>query len=336
MRGKHIVILSLVLGLVIFMSACGEKSREQISDQLTKQVNQLENYHAKAEMTMNTGQEEQVYLIDVLFQKDHYHRIHLQNKADEFESQTILKNDDGVFVITPGQPKAFKFQSDWPENSSQAYLYHSLVNDLLKDGESSFEVTDDYYVYRVQANYQNSYQLPEQEIFFNKKTLTPALVNIMDQEGDLIVQVSFLQFELDLEIDMKEFIVEEHVTESMASAEAGTEDIEFDVLYPLNTLGAELVEQKEVYLDGGKRIIMVFSGEKNFTLIQEKKLAEKMFTDLYEVKGELVHLGLSVAGISDSSIEWSMGGVDYYLASEELTDEELIEIAMSVQGRGIK
>lgn len=318
------------------MSACGEKSKEQVTDKLSKQVSQLENYQAKAEMTMNTGQEEQVYLIDVLFQADYYYRIHLQNKSDEFESQTILKNDDGVFVITPGQPKAFKFQSDWPENSSQAYLYHSLVNDLLKDPEASFEAREDYYVYRVEANYQNSYQLPEQEIFFHKKTLKPALVNVYDQDGETIVQVKFVEFDVDIEINMEEFIVEEHVTESMASADLEDESLEFEVLYPLNTLGAELVDQKEVYLDDRKRIIMVFAGEKNFTLIQEKKIPKQMFTELYEVKGELVHLGISVAGVSDSSIEWSMGGVDYYLASEELTDEELIEIAMSVQGREIK
>src|SRR5690625_492278 len=336
MKGKYVMILSMFFGLVIFMTACGAKSKEQVTDKLTKQVNGLESYEATAEMTLNTGQEEQKYLIDILYKAENYYRINLQNANNELEKQTILKNDDGVFVIIPGQQKPFKFQSDWPENSSQAYLYQSLVNDVLKDAESSFNATEDYFVYHVKANYQNSYQLPKQEIFFNKKTLSPALVNVLDNDGEVIVQVRFTSFNFNPEVNMSEFQVEEQAAKSMATLDHSDDDIEFEVLYPLNTLQSELVDQKEVYFDDGKRVIMVFSGNKNFTLVQEKKVVEQTFTELYEVKGELIHLGFSTGGISDSSIEWSMGGVDYYLASDELTREELIEVAMSVQGREIK
>ncbi len=45
----------------------------------------------------------------------------------------ILKNDDGVYVLTPALNKSFKFQSEWPENSSQAYLFESLVKDITED-----------------------------------------------------------------------------------------------------------------------------------------------------------------------------------------------------------
>jgi len=336
MKGKYGIILSVFMGLVVFMTACGEKSQEQITDKLTKQVTELDSYSAVAEMTMNTGQEEQKYVIDVLYKADHFYRIHLQNANDQGESQRIIKNDDGVFVLTPEQEKTFKFQSDWPENGSQAYLYQSLVNDVLKDAGASFHASEDYYVYHVAANYQNSHQLPRQEIFFNKKTLSPALVNVYDQDEDTIVSVQFKEFKFNPELSLSEFEVEENAAESIAELDERSEDVEFEVLYPLETLGAELTDQKEVYLDDGKRILMVFSGEKNFTLVQERRMAEASFSEVYDVKGELLHLGSLLAGISDSSVEWTANGVEYYLASEELSKEELIEIAMSVQGREIK
>src|SRR5690625_5969794 len=53
--------------------------------------------------------------------KDLY-RVALTNPEDEKGSQVILKNEDGVFVLTPALDKSFKFQTDWPENSSQPYL----------------------------------------------------------------------------------------------------------------------------------------------------------------------------------------------------------------------
>ena len=48
-------------------------------------------------------------------------RVGLTNKTNNHE-QIILKNDDGVYVITPSLNKSFKFQSDWPYNNSQIYL----------------------------------------------------------------------------------------------------------------------------------------------------------------------------------------------------------------------
>jgi len=333
---KYACFVLVLIGLALVLVACGGKSQEQVSEQLKKQVSDLDSYEVKAEMAMNTGQEEQKYHIDILYQAEDHYRIELKNAENEQESQKILKNDDGVFVITPGQQKSFKFQSDWPENSSQSYLYHSLVNDILKDSDATFEATDDYYVFYVKANYHSNKHLPQQEIYFDKKTLAPVLVNVLDNDAEVVVQVRFSDFVLNPEVDAKEFQVEENIAESAAMMSDEQTDEEFEVLYPLNTLGAELTDQEEVYFDDGKRILMVFSGEKNFTLVQEKRTVEQTYSELYDVKGELIHLGFAIGGVSDSSIEWTVNGVDYYLASDELTQEELIEVAMSVQGREIK
>lgn len=339
MKGKYVKFLSVLLGLVLLLAACGDKSAEKVSEQLSKRLQDLKSYSATAEMVLNTGHDEQKYMIDILYKADNFYRIELKNAMDEQESQIIIKNDEGVFVVTPGQQKSFKFQSDWPENSSQSYLFHSLINDILKDSEGSFEVADDYYVYRVKANYQNNYRLPSQEIFIDKKSLTPILVNVQNNDGEVVVQVRFTDFSFNVDVDDKKFDVEENIAQSMQYVETSgdeAEDIEFEVLYPLKTLGAELADHKEVYFDEGKRIIMVFSGEKNFTLIQEKRTYEQVFSSIHEVEGEMVNLGFGIGAVTDSTVEWNLDGVDYYLASDELTTEELIDIAMSVQGRQIK
>ena len=66
------------------------------------------------------------------------------------QSQIILRNEEGVFVLTPALNKSFRFQSDWPQNSSQAYLYESLVRDILQDKKNlTFEKTDKYYIFKT-------------------------------------------------------------------------------------------------------------------------------------------------------------------------------------------
>ena len=76
----------------------------------------------------------------------------------------ILRNDEGVFVLTPALNKSFRFQSDWPQNSSQAYLFESLVKDIANDPEAKFNVVEDKYVFETKTNYQNNKMLPTQEI----------------------------------------------------------------------------------------------------------------------------------------------------------------------------
>ena len=52
-------------------------------------------------------------------------------------NKLYLKNPDGLYVVTPSLNKSFKFDSVWPENSSQAYLLQNLVNDIKNDSEGN-------------------------------------------------------------------------------------------------------------------------------------------------------------------------------------------------------
>ncbi len=45
----------------------------------------------------------------------------------------------------------------------------------------------------------------------------------------------------------------------------------------------------------------------------------------------MVDLGFTHGAMTDNSISWSKDGVDYLLASNDLTPEELIMIATSVE-----
>jgi hypothetical protein len=54
------------------------------------------------------------------------------------------------------------------------------------------------------------------------------------------------------------------------------------------------------------------------------------------IKGEPVDLGFTVGALTDRSITWTQGGVDYMIASNDLSREEMVMVARSVQGDGVK
>src|SRR5690625_1400334 len=157
----------------------------------------MNGYKVTAQMTMNTGKEARNYDIDVWYKKGEtdFYRVGLENETEE-GSQVILKNEEGVFVLTPALQKSFKFQSEWPENSSQPYLYQSIVNDVLLDKEASFTENEDHYVFVTKTNYQNNTNLPYQEVYFDKKSYTPTGVKIMDKDQNVLVEVTFQEIEM--------------------------------------------------------------------------------------------------------------------------------------------
>ncbi|KGP71887.1 LolA family protein [Pontibacillus yanchengensis] len=337
---KRKVWLLIVASLILVLAACGEKSKEDVVKSLDKKLEQMTGYKAQATMSLQTGEEAQKYNIDVWHKKKDYYRVLLNNEKDQQGSQIILRNEEGVFVLTPALNKSFKFQSDWPENSSQPYLYGSLVADVKKDSDAKFKSTEEYYVFETKTNYQNSKNLPYQEIYFDKKELTPVMVKVLDKDRKPVVEVQFTSFELNPTFNDDAFTTEKNMTSGVLGVPvmANQQEATFTVLYPETTVGnAELEEKKEVDTNNGKRVILTFKGDKSYTLIQESfETLPASASVPVTVEGEPVNLGYTMGAWSNSTLEWSHAGMNFTLASKDLTKEEMIHIAQSVQGTVVK
>src|SRR5690625_6991808 len=89
------ILITVALGLVLLLAACGEKSQEDVVAKLEDKLEEMDGYKAKAEMKMNTGQDDQEYQLDVWHKKKDLYRVALTNPEDEKGSQVILKNEGG-------------------------------------------------------------------------------------------------------------------------------------------------------------------------------------------------------------------------------------------------
>jgi len=334
-RNWFLAVIGLIV--VLALAGCGEKSQEDIVKALDDKVENLTGYKAEAKMTLQAGAEPQEYEVEIWHKTPTFYRVNLKNAQKE-QSQMILRNQEGVFVLTPALNKSFRFQSDWPQNSSQAYLYESLVKDILDDPEAKFTSTETGYVFETKTNYKNNKMLPVQEITFDKKDLTPVLVKVMDPDRNPLLTVEFSNFEFDPSFDENAFDVQKNMSGAQLEVPvmAGVNDEPLTVMYPeVEIEGVNLEEEQKLETENGTRIIMTFGGEKSFTLIQEKAQVSEVGTTTV-VSGEPVDLGFTVGALSENSLSWSYQGVDFMLASEDLTQEEMQMIARSVQGQSIK
>lgn len=335
---KALVFTASLLIVVLFLAGCGAKSEEEVIEQLGKKTEQLKSYKLTAKMTFESGEKPQTYDVEVWHKKPSYYRIKIENENDE-QNQIILRNDDGVFVLTPALNKSFRFQSDWPENYSQIYLYESLVNDVLNDKERTFVLKDDAYVFRTKTNYQNK-NLSKQEITFTKKKLEPKKIKVMDQDMNVLVTADFKHVEFNVDFDDDAFDMERNMTSAKLEIPTMAEgkQKQLQPLYPEYTAGTSIAEEKEVVRNGEKQLVLTYKGDdRSFTLIQKQAdVSIEASAPVQFASGEPVDLGFVIGVKTGDTISWTYNGMDFLLASKDLDEEELLAVARSVQGVAAK
>ncbi|NNV07250.1 outer membrane lipoprotein carrier protein LolA [Geobacillus sp. C56-T2] len=336
--GKKVLLAFAGIIFLFALAGCGSKSQEEVLKALDEKMEEMTSYQAEAKMTFRTGAKPQVYHVEVWHKQPAYYRVSLKN-ADKGQSQMILRNDEGVFVFTPALNKSFKFVSDWPKNSSQAYLYESLVKDILSDSKATFKATKDYYVFETKTNYPNSQVVPTQEITLRKKDLAPVSVKVMDTDRKALLTVEFSNVEFNKTFDDDAFDTSKNMTgarlEVPTMAEGSGQVMA--VMYPSRLpQGVQALEEKEIKNENGTRVIMTFGGQKSFTLVQEKAEVLPATSTPVLINGDPVDLGFTVGALTDRTLTWSYNGVEFTLASDDLTPEEMIMVASSVQEKAAK
>lgn len=327
---KKLLILFAGIMLLLALSACGQKSQADVVSALNKKMEEMKGYKANAKMTLQMGTEPQVYNVEVWHKNPHFYRVNLKNQ-EKNQSQMILRNNEGVYVLTPALNKSFKFQSEWPENSSQAYLYESLIKDITDDQSATFKEKDNQYVFETKTRYQNNKMLPYQEITL-KKDLTPVSVKVMDPDKNVLVTVEFSNVKFDTSFDKDAFDMEKNMTSAQLEVPVMGEvkDRSFSVKYPANTKGMSVSEEKEVQTKNGERVVLTYEGKKSFTLIEEKAEVVQAKVVSTNLNGNPVDLGFTVGALTDNMITWTYEGVNYTLASQDLSPNEMVDIARTV------
>lgn len=200
----------MVLVLSALLAACGKKDAAAVVKDLNEVVGEMESYQGAGVMTLHTGDTPQQYKVEVWHQKPSYYRIALTN-AKKDVTQIVLRNDEGVFVLTPSQNKSFRFQSNWPDNQGQVYLYETLIRSITGDTTRQFADEKESYVFDVAANY-NTHALVRQKIWLNKSDYAPKQVEVSDSNANVVVDVKFDSFKFGAEFGKDAFDMQRNMT----------------------------------------------------------------------------------------------------------------------------
>ena len=312
--------------ICLFLIGCGKYNEKDAYKELVKNVENLKSYHIEGELLIYSGEDSYNYNVDVAYKGGDcsFYRVSLINKINNHE-QIILKNDDGVYVLTPSLNKSFKFQSDWPYNNSQIYLLDMIVTDLKKDDSLKLESTEDGYVFTSKVIYSNNSDLIKQKVYLNKD-LDITSVEVLNSDDKVHMKMNFNKIELNKDYDNDYFLINSNMSGEVSKTMEELDAIAYPMYIPVNTY---LTSQDKVSLDNGERVILTFDGDKPFMLVEETiNVTDDVDTDI--IYGDPYLIGDSIASVTDYSISWMSNGVEYYLVSDVMDYMEMIDVAESI------
>ncbi len=328
MNKKYMAIL---IAVVVFIGGiCFWKLKSSSLDKVYKVASAYTSYELVCNLEMLDNDELKSYQATTTYasiEEKEYYKVELYDKSLN-QAQTIVRNESGVFVLTPSLNQAFQFKSEWPNNSPKPYIYQSLLSFL--DNNKPEKVKDGYIV-NGNMSYENDERVKSQEVKFDKE-LNPVYVNVCDDAGVEIIKLSVTSFQANKDAKKEDFQQETIMKTSQNMYTAASSSLP---LYPVSLMGSTLENEKVSKIDNTTNHILKFTGEKSFTIV-ESAINSGENIDIEVVNGEMIDLIDGIAFESNNQMTYISSGVVCSLYSHDLTKAEMIAVLSSMQSSQVK
>ena len=321
---KKIFLIVSVL-CVLLLSGCDKYNEKTIKKDINNKYSDIKGYYLDGELEIYNGDNTYRYSVETSNYNTNY-RVCLINKNNNHK-QIILKNDDGVYVLTPSLNKTFKFQSNWPENTSQIYLIESFINDINHDDKMKLIDKGKEYILETKLAFSSNKNLVKEKIYLNKD-LDIKMIEIYDDDNNIQMKLKVNSTNIKSTFNDSYFSVEENMKSDIKTEETMSE-LE-DTIYPMYLpSGTYLSSEESVSKIDGERVILSFSGESPFVLVQET-VSVSDDDDVIPVSGDIEFITDTIGAVSSSSVNFISNGIEYYISSDNLTKEEMMQVAESI------
>lgn len=318
-------VITIICSLLLLVGC--NKTNESLLNNFEKTINNLENYNLVGDLTIINNEDKYNYDVKVTYMKGDYYKVSLVNKDNNHE-QIILKNEEGVYVVSPTINKSFKFQSKWPLNGSQSYILSTILKDILDDNERTITTEGNNYILTSKVNYPNNKDLISQTVTVDSNTNLPSSVVVKNKSGIELITLKVIKIDTKTKYEKEFFSLSSNIKEESEINVEETSSID-DIVYPLYLpTGTSYSSEQVVKNETGDRIILTYTGEKPFILIEDNITYNKEHETI-NVMGEIAEYNGIIGVLSENTLSWSENGREYYIIGDTLSKDELLKVASS-------
>ncbi len=315
--------MAVSLFSMFVLTSCGSKiSTESFIEELSEYNTNLTSYYSNVSLEIIKNDNTVTFECDVYYLSDDFYKVIMKDMQTN-NTQAIVKNAEGVTVLTPALNKQFKFSNDWPLNSSHAYLYQSLIKDITNDDEAKVIHDDTNYVVTSTFNSKTNAALKTQKVTFTSD-YKPLYCIVLNDAQETQIKATFNEFTDNYTLKESDFDTNSITTSLRLEMGEGTFNNNIEDSIPTYT--PENTDIASAFIDD--YVIYNYTGDYNYT-ITCAVVEEDAILTTYRTYDDIVLLTSGIGVYNENSITFYQGNVQVTIYSDSADITVLFEIANS-------
>ena len=311
---KIIILILLCVGI---LGGCS-KNKVYKENEVIEYLEDLKSYSLTSSMKLNKMDKTINMDVSVDYQSPNLYKVSFGKDTE----QIILKNEKGVYVITPNLNKEFKFDGTWPNNSSHAYLLDSISKDIKKDETSILTTNENDIVIESKVSGKAGSNITKMKYTCDKK-MKPLKTVFLDDANKEIVVVEFKTFTANPTFSVDHFNEAKYLKKDVFEPE--TNETSFIIEAGFVVEGNVLETSKNTT----STTILCYSGTKPYTIIVSKV---KLYSEVVvmEEYNDVVILECGLGLVDENGFTFFMNDYEIKIYSNTLSVDELEQIASNI------
>lgn len=315
----------LIMMLTFGLAACkGGTNEADAIKEFTNSITTASSYELKGEMEVKKASSAVTFTMEVSYKAPALYKVIYINKANN-SRQVLLKNSEGVYVLSPELNKEFKFESNWPLNSSHIYILNRVAEDLLADKDATVKTEGDYYVINSKITHKIRTDLETQSIYLSKEDYSLSKITY-NSTDDTPMTLNVSKIDYGISFKSNAFDVNA-IMESEASIVGEGSLVPIESVYFANIFEDVALQTSTT---SEEYTILSYTGAKNYYIIYQDVNVVDVST-VTRIYDDFVLLDNSIGLVASNSLTFYVGDKEFKIISSSLTLEEKIQIANSLE-----
>ncbi len=311
-------IFGLVLLCMLLLSGCKGKTEEDGVKKVTDYLSGLSSYSLTSNMQINRADKKVNLGVSVDYLSPSYYKVCFKGDNE----QLIIKNDSGVYVLTPSLNKEFRFDSNWPLNSSHAYLLEAINKDIKADSEAKSSLSGTDYVIECKITHKTNQNL-ECMRYTCDQDLKPKRTVFLNDKKEEVIVVDFDTFTPNNNLGKDNFNEKKYINQTQEGPAENETSLSVSTEYVME--GSTLASSSK----SDQSAILCYSGEANYTIVVSKvQVAPEVLP--IENYDDIDFLNSGICCFSENSMRYYSNGYEITIYSNTLAVADYLNIASSI------
>lgn len=313
---KIITFVFFVFSFIFTLSSCN-KSYEP-KDVISSYLDSIESYSIDGEMTLYKNDKEIKSTVKVDYLKPSYYKVTFSRSGGN--EQILLKNNEGVFVLTPALNKEFKFNSEWPDNELHCYLVNVLWKKIKDDSNTKYQEKNNEIIISLELD---DLKYTKLEMIYNTKSNAIEEINLY-KDSNIKAKYDINSINLNPKLTESDFSVSLIMNEKTIASDSEAIAKSFTISASISLDDVVLSSSKVTETES----ILCYSGAKNYTIIAKR--ASLNGEDCYTTFSDYSVLECGLMLYSTNVTLLYYGDLEVSIYSNSLTMDELEEISANI------